>query len=333
MSEGTIVLTGANGTLGLAYVAETLKYYPNYHLVLTVRNDKKTDINTSKLYTILSRFPVAKYSIHTLDLASLDSVSSFASHLTLQVSSGALRPITVIICNAFAWSLISGIKLTSDGYELSFQVNYLAHFVLVLQLLKSMDKMRGRVVGLSSDSHRPGGSHAEVFPPVLPNDFEALLKPPADEPGKEVGKGFQRYGVSKLCVIMFIYELNRRLQWDSTYEELRAIKALAVDPGTITDSRALVRDVPGTWSLGTKYVLNPLRPLLKYAMPELRSSSIAGKILVELSLKEAYGGKHMPSYYEGLMPTKSSRESYHQAKAAKLWDFSVALMHRVLLDE
>ncbi|KAG6901995.1 hypothetical protein C0995_005795 [Termitomyces sp. Mi166 len=325
MSEGTIVLTGANGTLGLAFVVEMLEGYPNYHLVLTVRNDRKTDVNTAKLYTMLSQFPKAKFTIHTLDLASLNSVLSFASLLTLQVSSGALRPISAIVCNAFAWSLMSGPEFTGDGFELSFQVNYLAHFVLVLQLLKSMDT-HGRVVGLSSDSHGPGGSHAEVFPPAFPEDLEVLAKPPADKPGEEVGRGFQRYAVSKLCVVMFIYELNRRLQKDPVYEKSRAIKGLAVDPGTITDSRALDHDVPRTWNFGTKYVLNPSRPLLRYVMPKLRSSSAAGKSLVQLTLKESYGGKDMPSYYEGLKPAKSSKESYDEAKAAKLWDFSVALL-------
>ncbi|KAG6910619.1 hypothetical protein DXG01_009128 [Tephrocybe rancida] len=328
MSDGTVVLTGANGTIGLSFVASALKDYHTQHLVLTVRNDSHSDTNTAKLYAILSQFPDARYTIFTLDLASLSSVSTFVSSIAQQVSSGALKPISAIVCNAFAWSLTSGLKFTSDGYELSFQVNYLAHFVLVRGLLDSMDKTRGRVVGMSSDSHAPGGSPGEVFPPTLPDDIEALAKPPPDTAGEEVGRGMQRYGMSKLCIVMFIYELNRRLQTDPAFVQLKGITALAVDPGTIPDSRATNQAVPATWRLGTKYILNPLQPVLKYIMPSLRKSSTAGAGLARLSLGEVYPGTGAASYYQGLKPARSSKESYDEAKAAKLWDSSVALWQR-----
>ncbi|KAG6853194.1 hypothetical protein C0991_006183 [Blastosporella zonata] len=325
MSDGTVILTGANGTLGFAFVAAALKDYPNHHFILTVRNDKASDKNTAKLYALLSQFPDARYTIHSLDLASLTSVAIFSSSIAGKVSSKELRPISAIVCNAFAWSLTSGLKFTGDGYEQSFQVNYLSHFAIVLQLLESMDKTYGRIIGLSSDTHGPGGSSGEVFPPELPDDIEALAKPSPDNPGEEVGRGLQRYGVSKLCVVMFIYELNRKLQSDPTFGKLRGITAVAVDPGTMPDSRATSQDVPAVWNFGMKYVLSPLQPLLKYAMPSLRKSSTAGKELVQLSLADAHSGFRAASYYQGLKPANSSEESYDETKAARLWDDSIRL--------
>ncbi|KAG6817293.1 hypothetical protein H0H87_010635 [Tephrocybe sp. NHM501043] len=333
MFEGTVILTGANGTLGLAFVAAVLKDYSSHHLILTVRKDSPSDANTAKLYTLLSQFPNAKYTIHTLDLTSLGSVVAFASNIASQVASHALRPISAIVCNAFAWSLTSGLKFTSDGYEQSFQVNYLAHFVLVLSLLESMDPAHGRVVGLSSDTHEPGASPGEVFPPTLPADIELLAKPAPDAPGEEVGRGMQRYGVSKLCVVLFVYELNRRLQKDPAYKKLRGITALAVDPGTITDSRATNRNVPAPWKFGMKYIMNPLQPLLKYVMPTLQRSSTAGKGLARLSLDYGYQGMKAVSYYQGLNPAQSSMESYDKEKSVRLWDDSVALWHQTTSNE
>lgn len=212
MSTGTIVLTGANGTLGLAYVRSALKDFPEYHAVLTVRNDGPSDPNTAKLREIIAAFPNAKYSIHTLDLSSLASVRVFSSTIAGKVASGELPAISTIVCNAFAWSISTGLKFTGDGYELSLQVNHLSHFALILQLLGSIDTSNGRIVVLSSDSHYPGKSGLEQFPPTFPEDIEKLAKPAKDAPGEEVGRGFQRYGLSKLCIVMFAYELTRRLQ-------------------------------------------------------------------------------------------------------------------------
>ncbi|KAG5644134.1 hypothetical protein DXG03_009081 [Asterophora parasitica] len=305
MPGGTVVLTGANSTLGLAFIANALQDFPTHHFILTVRNPSPIDPNTAKLHLLLSKFPSAKYTLHTLNLASLAGVRTFSSFIASQVARGDLPPISAIVCNAFAWSISSGLQFTRDGFELSFQVNHLAHFALVLQLLDSMHKTQGRIVGLSSDSHEPGASALAVYPPGIPDDIERLARPVPDKPGEEVGRGFQRYGVSKLCVVMFVYELNRRLQ---------------------ADSRAMSKDVPKAWGILMKYFLNPLQPLLKLAIPTLRNSNVAGKDLVELSLREAFAAARGTNgyYYKMSRPGKSSTKSYAETKWAKLWERSVA---------
>jgi NAD(P)-dependent dehydrogenase (short-subunit alcohol dehydrogenase family) len=120
--------------------------------------------------------------------------------------------ISTIVCNAFAWTISNGLQFTGDGYELSFQVNYLSHFALILQLLRSIDKQNGRIMVLSSDTHYPGKSSLEQFSPMFPADIEKLAKPVKDAPGEEVGRGYARYGLSKLYVVMFAYELTRKLR-------------------------------------------------------------------------------------------------------------------------
>lgn len=209
-SAGTIILTGANGSLGLGFVKSLLTNFPDHTAVLVVRDDSESDPNTKNLRQLIAGHP--KISIKKLDLVSLRAVKQFTVDICSRVTSGELPRISAIVCNAFAWSLNTGQKFSDDGYELSFQVSYLSHFALVLQLLGSMDTTNGRVVMLGSDSHDPEkGNALQSYPVKFPDDPEHLAKPPPDVKGQEVGRGFQRYGLSKLCCIMLMYSLNRHL--------------------------------------------------------------------------------------------------------------------------
>lgn len=65
----------------------------------------------------------------------------------------AFRPLDILILNA-AVNAVPYIQ-TVDGHELTFQVNHLAHFLLV-KLLESklIESAPSRVVVVSSESHR-----------------------------------------------------------------------------------------------------------------------------------------------------------------------------------
>ncbi|KAG6910620.1 hypothetical protein DXG01_009129 [Tephrocybe rancida] len=269
MAEGTgTISTATNGTIGLAFVASALKDHPTQHLILTIRNNSHSDASTAKLYVIPSKFPDPQYTIHALDLASLASMSAFASSMAY---------------------------VTADGYEVSFQVNYLAYFVLVLSLLE-------RSMGASSsDAHVPGGNAGEVFPPTLPGDIETLAKPKSDAPAGDV-----------------------------VYEKPKGTTALAVDPGTMPDSRATHQDAPATWSFDMKYILNPLQPVLKSEVRNADSAQVEDSGLVQLSLADKYRIASALSYYQGLESAKSpDSEGYDAAKASSLWDGSVTLWLKV----
>lgn len=43
--------------------------------------------------------------------------------------------------------------MSGDGYEMSWQVNYLANFIFCLLVLQSMDKKAGRILIVSSSTH------------------------------------------------------------------------------------------------------------------------------------------------------------------------------------
>ncbi|KAJ4294805.1 hypothetical protein N0V88_005039 [Collariella sp. IMI 366227] len=209
---GTIILTGANGSLGLGFVQALLASYPKHTLIATVRNpSSKSDPNTAILQNLVSNHPKNLVQIEPLDLASLSNVRSFADRISTKISNNSLPAISAIVCNAFTWSL-TGQKHTPDGYEASFQVSHLSHMLLVLKLLGSMDTTAGRIIMLGSEAHYPEkGSPLSKLRARFPKDLEELVQPRADEPGQVHDRGFQRYGTAKLANVVFVEDLNGRL--------------------------------------------------------------------------------------------------------------------------
>ena len=209
---GTIIITGANGSLAIPAIQHLLANYPNHTMVLTVRNTSDHDVHTKKLRGLLEQYPNVKSSIRELDLAKLSAVHDFATAIAAEIVDGKLPPLISIVCNAYYWNLNGSVETTVDGYEKTFQVTYVAHADLVLRLLGSFVPSGGRVVLFSSDAHWPGKNSLEKYPPAIPVDLQTLVKPAADEPSDNFGRGFQRYAVSKLAVVMWMYVLNRYLE-------------------------------------------------------------------------------------------------------------------------
>lgn len=209
---GTIILTGANSSLAIPAVEHLLAKYPQYTAVLTVRDSSDKDTNTKKLRATIAQHPGAKTSIRELDLTNLSAVQAFASSIADDIAQDRLPSLASIICNAYYWNLSGPAETTKDGYEKTFQVIHVAHAALVLRLLGSFGPDGGRIVLFSSDAHFSGKNSLEKYPPAIPNDLELLVKPTADEPVDNFGRGFQRYAVSKLAVVMWMYALNRYLE-------------------------------------------------------------------------------------------------------------------------
>ncbi|KAF2194381.1 short chain dehydrogenase/reductase SDR [Zopfia rhizophila CBS 207.26] len=306
---GTVLITGANGSLALPAVSYLLSRYPSCTAVLTVRDDSDRDPNTAKLRAIIANFPNANCSIRKLNLAPLSSIRAFTDEIHFDIAQGKMPPLVAIICNAFTWSLSSGPKFTEDGYEQSIAVNHLAHFTLTLRLLEDFDKKQGgRVLFFTSDSHWPGKAGFEKFPPILPEDLDLL----------EVGQGFKRYGLSKLVILMTMYELSRRLKKS---KDMKQIAALAVDPGGLLDSRAFLgKDVPQGWAILIR-IVNWLQPLLKLVKPTLRRASDGAEDIINLAVSPQYAGQEC--YFEMNQKAESSPDSKNERLQALLWDKSL----------
>ncbi|KAI1208232.1 NAD(P)-binding protein [Annulohypoxylon truncatum] len=308
---GSVLITGANGTLALPAVDHLLKHYPEYTAILTVR-DASDDPNTRKLREIILRYPEAKASIQQLDLSNISTVHDFSSTLSADIAAKRTPPLKTIVCNACYWNLVGDPELTDDGYDKTFQVNHISHVALVLRLLDRFTPDGGRIVMFSSEAHEPGRAVLEKIPPSIPDDLDELVKPVAHEDKR--GAGFHRYGSSKLATTAWTHALNRYLEKD---ESLNKITAVAYNPGGLVDSRMFQKNVSSSLYMLMRYAVQPLLPLLKYQNPQMRLGADSGVDAIELALDRVHPGER--GYFELLEKAESSPESRDESKQEKLW--------------
>lgn len=211
--EGTVICTGANGGLGSAF-AKAFAASPEASLhqaIYTVRNPSTAD----ELNAVLKSTPANHQSeVLALNLASLADVRTKAESINTRVAEGGLKPIRALILNAAFQEANAETKkpksYTEEGFEMTFGVNYLANFLLVLLLLKSMDKEHGRIVLVSSwthDSYDSRNDSISIFEgekhKVMFSNAEELSKGIVYEDDGYKG-GMRRYGASKLAQVMFL---------------------------------------------------------------------------------------------------------------------------------
>lgn len=207
-AKGSFVLTGCNGGLGKALVAEFLKSPEamEYKGQFAVRNPSTA---TALHQIIATSLKAEDHDIITVDLSSLASVRWSAQKINESVSSGKIPPIRALVLNA-ALQHTRGQTFTSDGLESNFAVNYLANYLLVLLLLPSMDKEMGRIVFVSSWTHDPShplnGHITEEKHKTIVNSVDDLARPKeSDKQGDEYNAGMRRYGMSKTLMVLWMW--------------------------------------------------------------------------------------------------------------------------------
>jgi NAD(P)-dependent dehydrogenase (short-subunit alcohol dehydrogenase family) len=182
LSGKLAVVTGANSGLGFG-LARRLSA-AGAQVVLAIRNRAK---GAAAIDEIRATVPAAKLTMKPLDLSSLSSVAALGAQLNAEG-----RPIDILINNAGVMTPPNR-DTTADGFELQFGSNHLGHFALTAHLLPLLRAAgQARVVSLSSLAARFGRIHFDDL------QFEKRYSPMA------------AYGQSKLAVLMFSRELNRR---------------------------------------------------------------------------------------------------------------------------
>jgi NAD(P)-dependent dehydrogenase (short-subunit alcohol dehydrogenase family) len=133
-----------------------------------------------------------EFDVRRLDLADLSSVRAFAGELEGEID--------VLINNAGVMAVPRA--KTADGFEMQLGTNHLGHFALTGLLLS---RIRDRVVTVASGAHRFGRMNF--------GDLQSE-------------RHYQRwlaYGQSKLANLLFMMELQRRL--DAAGSEVRSVAA------------------------------------------------------------------------------------------------------------
>lgn len=180
----TVIVTGANS--GLGYETTRVLARRGAHVVMACRDPERGEAAAESLREAV---PGATLSVRTLDLASLDSVRSFADEFL-----AAYPDLHVLVNNAGVMAPPRG--ETADGFERQFGVNHLGHFALTGLLLPRLLETSGqtRVVTVSSAAHRRGSL-----------DFDDL------QHEREYDR-WDAYTASKLANLLFAFELQRRLE-------------------------------------------------------------------------------------------------------------------------
>jgi light-dependent protochlorophyllide reductase len=300
MTTKTAIITGASAGLGLECARTLLDTTPSdgdgsWHVVLAVRSPTRGAEAVAQLGA------PERCTVIEVDLASLQSVHAFVR----EVRDAQLPPLHAIVCNAGV-QVVSGTELTAEGVEMTFGVNHLGHFALVQSLLDELADP-ARIVVVSSGTHDPA-KHTGMPSPHYSSAAE-LAHPPGD-----TIDGRRRYTTSKLCNVLFAYELDRRLG-----QGQRGITVNAFDPGLMPGS-GLARDYSPIGRWAWRYLFPALRVL-----PNVNSTRSSGQRLAALAGDSRYDGV-TGSYFEGLRPIRSSVDSYDRDKALDLWEISERLL-------
>jgi retinol dehydrogenase-14 len=179
--------------------------------------------------------------------------------------------------------------VTADRLEHTFALNHLAPFLLTNLLLDRLrQSVPARVVTVSSNAHTAGRI-----------DFDDLQ-------GEQSYSGSRAYNQSKLANILFTYELARKLQ-------ASAVTANALHPGVVNTS------------FGAEDPRGIQRLIIPFVRPFLKTPTQGAATSIHLA-SSADLGYVTGRYFADNKPRRSSRRSYDQADAARLWQVSMALV-------
>ena len=243
----TIVMTG--GTSGLGAIALShMTQERDVRVLLGARSTPPAGIQTLPL-----------------DLARLDSVRTFATAVIDRLG-GA--PIDALVLNA-GLSLHSDSNRTADGFETTFAVNHLAHYLL-LRLLMPHLAPRTIVVLTTSSTHDPAAK--TILPAPRHADAQMLAHPdryPQHDAKQRAAAG-RAYTSSKLCNILTARALAA--QPEAVAGTWRVV---AYDPGP-TPGTDLVRHTPAAVRLLWRLLAASARFLPRFNSREAAGGNLAG---------------------------------------------------------
>lgn len=264
VSDQSLVVVGANIGLGNEAAAHLAQLKPK-SLLITSRDQVKCERSKADLE---SRSGMTGIESWPLELCSLKSVCSFVDNFE---ANGCTA--NVLIANAgistFEYSK------TPDGYESTFQVNYLSTALLSILMLPHLIKAgtpehASRLVIVSSECHYliNGVDGADKWPSII----ETIN----DEAYCTSSVMAKRYFLSKLLEVMFIRELSSRLPAPTL------VAVSAVNPG-LCHSR-LMREADSSPLF--KFVLSVYKGLLA------RTTEMGSRAIVHAAIEPNERERH-----------------------------------------
>jgi NAD(P)-dependent dehydrogenase (short-subunit alcohol dehydrogenase family) len=267
----TIVITGASDGIGAAAARRLCRNGEN--VVVVGRTESKTIAVAAELN--------ADYFV--ADFAELSQTRALARELRSRYAR-----IDVLANNAGA--MPNTLRITNDGYDRTYQVNYLAPFLLTTLLLDVLVESRAAVVNTSSVTQKKLLSGIDV---------EDLEKTDRRRPRKS-------YALAKLAIVLFTMELHRRYH-------SAGLSTAAFDPGFVDTNFG-----PASASrLIAAMRRTPVRRLAKTA-------DQGADQLVWLASSVSGTDWKSGEYYSRHRIAKASPRAYDPVLSRELWDRSLA---------
>jgi NAD(P)-dependent dehydrogenase (short-subunit alcohol dehydrogenase family) len=202
------------------------------------------------------------------DLSSLRQVRRLANEVL-----EAAPHLHVLVNNAGTY--VHDRQLTEDGFETTLAVNHLAAFLLTNLLLPRLKQSApARIINVSSAAHRSGYL-----------EWDNLN-------GEQAYDGYSAYALTKLCNVLFTYELADRLRGSG-------VTVNCLHPGVV----------------GTK--------LLEAGFPGLGGTSVPEGARTSVHLAASPKVADVTgAYFVGRRPERSSGASYDAAGRRRLWELT-----------
>lgn len=271
MTRRTVVITGASDGIGAAAARRLSR--AGDQIVVVGRSQTKTAAVAAELN--------ADYFV--VDYADLSQVRALADKMRSQYPR-----IDVLLNNA--GRMASKIELTADGYERTYQVNYLAPFLLTTRLLDVLLESRATIVNTTSSSHKL------IFRATVDDLENTASRRPA-----------AAYALSKLAIVLFTKELHRRYH-------AGGLSVAAVHPGNVNSNIGIAS--------GSRFLVFMQRytpAVLLISTPDQGADQ-----LVWLA-SSAPGAEWTPGeYYAKHQIAKASRLADDPRLAAELWERTAA---------
>uniref|UniRef100_A0A914C7W5 Uncharacterized protein n=1 Tax=Acrobeloides nanus TaxID=290746 RepID=A0A914C7W5_9BILA len=201
----SVLITGANQ--GIGFETARLLARKDYNVTIACRNESRAKEAVAKLR---AKSPNVEIDYVICDLSKLDTVKDCARKLI-----ATNRLYDVLILNAGV--LLPSEKRTSDDLETTFQVNYLAQYLLATLLIRHQREHghQLRVVCLTSVLHRLCGTLYGVK--KTSDKWQKMFS------DTENGKKWKAYAMSKFATAMMSVNLS----------QLPGVTAVAVHPGAV----------------------------------------------------------------------------------------------------
>ena len=273
MQGKTCLVTGADSGIGKA-IAKLLAR-EGYHLILISSSEEKLKVIQDE---IISETNNHQIDIHQVDLSLQSEIRSFCDDFI-----NRYPKLDVLINNAGV--NLPFRQLTSEGFEYMFAVNHLAPFLLTNLLIEVFKRAESaRIINI--------GSNGEKWANF---DFENLQ-------GEKSFDGMRQYCLTKLCNLMFSYELARILK-DSQ------ITVICLHPSGVRTG--IMRYYK--WFRLSKMIWFVLFPFLK--KPEKAAGYVLDLVENETSLIHG-------QYFSNGKSVRSSDISMDENLSKQLWKYS-----------